>query len=103
MDFKPFRDAIESQYNKLQSTGNLYTVQIDKDKLWESYLASFPADSNPIFRERTEHDCTACKSFVRNIGPVVAIIDDKLVSVWDIQSADINPAYQAVASAMNAL
>ena len=103
MNFKPFRDAIESQYNKLQLTGNLYTVQIDKDQLWETYLASFPVDSNPIFRERTEHDCTACKSFVRNIGPVVAIIDDKLVSVWDIQLANIDPAYQTVASAMNAL
>lgn len=103
MDFKPFRDAIESQYNKLQLTGDLYTVQIDKDQLWEVYLASFPVDSNPIFRERTEHDCTACKSFVRNIGPVVAIIDDKLVSVWDIQSTNINPAYQEVASAMNNL
>ena len=103
MDFKPFRDAIESQYNKLQLTGDLYTVQIDKDQLWEAYLASFPVDSNPIFRERTEHDCTACKSFVRNIGPVVAIIDDKLVSVWDIQSTNIDPAYQTVASAMNNL
>lgn len=103
MNFKPFRDAIESQYNKLQLTGELYTVQIDKDQLWEAYLSSFPADSNPIFRERTEHDCTACKSFVRNIGPVVAIIDDKLVSVWNIQSTDIDPAYQAVASAMNNL
>lgn len=103
MDFKPFRDAIESQYNSLQLTGDLYTVQIDKDQLWEAYLSSFPEDSNPIFRERTEHDCTACKSFVRNIGPVVAIIDDKLVSVWDIQSTGIDPAYQAVASAMNSI
>lgn len=103
MNFKPFRDAIESQYNRLQLTVDLYTVQIDKDQLWEAYLSSFPADSNPIFRERTEHDCTACKSFVRNIGPVVAIIDDKLVSVWDIQSTDIDPAYQTVASAMNSL
>ena len=29
MDFKPFRDAIESQYNSLQLTGYLYTVQND--------------------------------------------------------------------------
>lgn len=31
--FKNFRDAIEAQYNKLQATGKLYTVQIDKDAL----------------------------------------------------------------------
>ena len=55
MEFKPFRDKISDQYDKLQATGNLYTVQIDKDKLWQHYLASFPAGSNPIFRERTDH------------------------------------------------
>ena len=55
MEFKPFKDAIESQYDKLQATGNLYTVQIDKDQLWQHYLNSFPAGSNPIYRERTDH------------------------------------------------
>ena len=104
MDFKPFRDAISNQYDKLQTTGNLYTVQIDKDKLWEHYLASFPAGSNPIFRERTDHDCSTCKSFIRNVGAVVAIIDNKLVSVWDINpDTQMDSAYWTVTSAMNEL
>ena len=103
MEFKHFRDAIEAQYNKLQETQKLFTVQIDKDQLWDHYLASFPADSNPIYRERTEHDCSACKAFVRNIGPVVAIIDDKLVSVWDIDAPNIDIAYLEVANTMRTL
>lgn len=103
MEFKPFRDAVEAQYNKLQATGKLYTVQIDKDKLWEAYLASFSASANPIYRERTEHDCSACKTFVRNIGAVVAIIDDKLVSVWDIDAPNIDINYLEVANSMRTL
>lgn len=103
MEFKPFRDAIEAQYNKLQATSKLYTVQIDKDKLWETYLASFSASANPIYRERTEHDCSACKTFVRNIGAVVAIIDDKLVSVWDIDAPNIDIDYLEVANSMRTL
>ena len=103
MNFQFFRDAISNQYDKLQATGNLYTVQIDKDKLWEHYLASFPEGSNPIFRERTDHDCSACKTFVRNIGPVVAIIDDKIVSVWDIDAPNVDLEYLEVAQAMREL
>ena len=103
MNFQNFRDAIESQYNKLQATGNLYTVQIDKDQLWQHYLASFPTGSNPIYRERTNHDCSACKSFIRNVGAVVAIIDDKLVSVWNIHPDNIDPAYYEVAISMKQL
>ena len=101
--FKNFRDAISNQYDKLQATGNLYTVQIDKDQLWQHYLASFPAGSNPIYRERTDHDCSACKSFIRNIGPVVAIIDDKIVSVWDIDAPNVDLEYLEVAQAMREL
>lgn len=103
MEFKSFRDQIEAQYDKLQATGNLYTVQIDKDQLWEHYLASFPAGSNPIYRERTDHDCSTCKTFIRNIGPVVAIIDDKLVSVWDIDAPNVDLEYLEVAQAMREL
>lgn len=103
MEFKAFRDAVSNQYNKLQATGNLYTVAIDKDELWQHYLNSFPTDSNPIYRERTEHDCSACKTFVRNIGSVVAIIDDKLVSVWDIDVPNIDINYLEVANSMRTL
>ena len=104
MNFQNFRDAISNQYDKLQAIGNLYTVQIDKDRLWQHYLASFPAGSNPIYRERTEHDCSVCKSFIRNVGAVVAIINNKLVSVWDIDpDTQMDGVYWTVTSAMNGL
>jgi hypothetical protein len=53
------------------------------DKLWETYLAAFPEGTNPVYKERTDHDCQCCKAFIRQMGGVVAIVDDKVVSIWD--------------------
>lgn len=56
---------------------------------------------NPIYRKRTEHDCSCCRQFIRAVGNVVAIVDNKLVSIWDIQN--LGPVYQPVADALSAL
>ena len=34
---------------------------VSKDALWDTYLASFPEGSNPVYKTRTEHDCQCCK------------------------------------------
>ena len=78
----------------------LYKVNIDKDTLWEKYLSSFPEGSNPIFRERTEHDCSCCRQFIKNVGNVVSIEDTELRTVWDIPNADY--PYNIVAEEMSA-
>jgi hypothetical protein len=71
------------------------------DQLWAHYLESFPAGTNPMFRERTEHDCSTCRNFVRNLGAVVWIEKDKIVSVWDVKVDDAT--YQHVADEMSKL
>jgi len=53
-----------------------------------------------MFRQRTEHDCSCCRNFVRRIGGIVAIRDGQIVSLWDVQAGD--PAFQAVADALAA-
>ena len=54
-----------------------------------------------MFRERTEHDCSCCRSFIRAVGNVVAITSkNEIVTIWDIDVADKEPAYQAVADAL---
>jgi hypothetical protein len=100
MDFRIFKEAVAKQFNQMKNY-DLFRTQVDKDQLWETYLASFPAGSNPIYRERTEHDCACCKQFIRAIGNVVAIIDDEQVSIWDTKVEDSN--YQVVADALSAL
>jgi len=80
--FKDFKTAVGNQFLKMQPH-NLFVTDVDKDTLWETYLSSFPEGSNPVFRERTEHDCQCCKSFIRAVGNVVAIIDGRVESLWD--------------------
>src|SRR5574343_143229 len=97
--FKPFSQAVERRFAEL-SKQELFVVDVDKDVLWSKYLASFPAGSDPMFRVRTEHDCSCCKSFIRNIGMVVAIIDGELETIWDVKGMEY--PYDVVAAAMDA-
>lgn len=100
MDFKKFKEAVAKQFEKM-SQHDLFETKVTKDELWATYLSSFPAGTNPIYRERTVHDCNCCKQFIRNAGSIVALIDGKLVSIWDIQIDE--PHYQAVAAALASL
>lgn len=99
MNFKEIQQAVNAQINKMQETGLILTTSIDKDALWDNYLKSFPEGSDPIFKERTEHDCQCCKQFIRNIGHTVAFINGSIETAWDINISDKN--YQAVADSMS--
>ena len=97
LDFSVFKRAIDAQFQKLVQH-DLFVTVVDKDQLWDNYLASFPTGTNPMFRARTEHDCSCCRQFIRAVGNVVAIVGGRLESLWDVQIPD--PAYQAVADSM---
>ena len=99
MNFNVFKTAVAKQFAFMQNYP-LFVVDVSGDDLWQTYLSSFPEGTNPIFRERTEHDCSCCKQFIRNIGGVVTLIGDKLVSIWDVET---NTPYDAVASALSTL
>ena len=97
MDFSKFAKAAEAQFNKM-AKNDLFIMDVEKDLVWDKYLYSFPKGTNPIYLERTEHDCNCCKGFIRRIGNVVAVIDGKLVSVWDVE---VGGTYQIVADALS--
>lgn len=97
--FSNFKKAVALQFKKMQNT-ELFVVNVDKDKLWETYLSSFPEGTNPIYKQRAEYDCQGCKHFIRAVGNVVTIVDNKLVSLWDIQ---VEEPYQTVANALSSL
>lgn len=99
-DFKPFAVAVNNNVLAMSATG-LFMTNIDKDALWDLYLSSFPAGTNPLYRERTEHDCTCCKQFIRNIGGVVTIDSDlNVISIWD--NIQLGNEYDVVAAALSA-
>lgn len=83
VDFPVFKQKVQEQFNKMTEEDTLFVTNIDKDSLWETYLKSFPKGTNPMFRERTEHDCQCCKQFIRACGNVVAIKNGKMISIWD--------------------
>lgn len=78
-DFKDFKKDVESAFNAMIAD-NLFVVNVDKDLLWMSYLLSFEDETI-----RQDHNCNACKSFIRHYGKVVAIDPQtyKVKTFWD--------------------
>lgn len=98
-DFHLFAQAVEERFRVLSTEHNeLYVV--NASDTFSLYLASFPEGFNPIFRERTEHDCACCKSFVRHLGNVVALSEaGQILTVWDHHD-ELPEPYATVAQEM---
>jgi len=107
MDFEGFKRAVAHQFQRMQEH-DLFVANIDGDDLWATYLSSFPDGTNPVYRKRTEHDCSGCRSFIKKVGKLVAIIDGKPQSIWDINQglpdgkSQVDHGYQVVADALAA-
>jgi hypothetical protein len=97
-EFKVLKNAVKKKFDEM-SKYDLFVTDVSKDDIWDVYINSFPEGTNPIYKERTEHDCQCCKQFLRAVGGVVSIIDGKVVSVWDVE---IEGFYQEVANALSA-
>ena len=99
MEFRKFKEAVARSFAEMQKYP-LVRTDVSGDELWQTYLNAFPLGSNPIFRQRGEHDCGCCKQFIRTIGNVVAILPDgRLLTLWDLHPVG-EPEYQTVAIAM---
>jgi hypothetical protein len=93
MSFSLIQQAVAKQFQTMTATG-LFRLGIDKEALWQRYLDSFPAGTNPVYRERTEHDCCCCRHFVKTLGGAVSIVNGTLATIWDIH---VEGFYQTVA------
>lgn len=100
--FEKFATALNKRLTTM-SKGELYVAgdSLDKDSIWLTYLESFPAGTNPMFRERTEHDCSTCRQFIKGFGNVVEIVDNKVQSLWLVADRLYDTPYAGVAVAMN--
>ncbi|MBV5347204.1 hypothetical protein JZU46_03165 [bacterium] len=88
MEFRKFKSELQRFLaTMLEGQTVLFVVDVDKEVLWNTYLDSFPEDTNPIYRERREHDCSCCRQFIKNFGNVVAIRNGKMVSMWDLPTS----------------
>lgn len=84
-DFGKFARVIEAKFNSL-AKGTLYVVDVERDTIWEKYMEAFPEGTNEIFRQRREYDCQTCRQFIKNIAGVVGIVNNQLVSIWDVEA-----------------
>lgn len=100
-DFKEFRTLLQQHFNEMVKDGApLFITNADEDKLYDLYLDSFPAGTNPTFRKRREYDCSCCRRFVKNIGKLVSFMDGQMVTVWDFDTK--SDVYQPVVDALAA-
>jgi len=97
-EFNLFRVNVRKHISRMVEAGNLFVVGLDKDRLWKLYLDSFPEGTNPMFRERTEHDCSDCRNFIKAMGNVVLIKDGQVTTIWDFDMAGTK--YEPVVKAL---
>lgn len=101
LNFHTLQTALLTQFSENLEGKELYYIDLpERNTLVDTYLASFPDGTNPIYRERTEHDCNCCRSFIRQYGNMVTISEDgNITSLWDMEVGC--PSYQVVVDAMS--
>lgn len=76
--FVEFKKQMQENFNSLLARSQqLYVTNVDKEAMWNTYLASFPVE------EQQEYNCNCCKSFIRHYGGLVFIIDGSVFTIWN--------------------
>lgn len=96
--FHPFGKTINDRLNEM-AKHELFKVDLGEVDIKDVYLNAFPEGTNPIYKTNTEHDCTCCKNFLRNVGNLVAVVDGKLMTAWDVKGLEY--PYDVVAAALH--
>jgi len=75
------------------------------NQLVEIYLDNFREGDDPIFRdpESSEHNCNNDKSFIRQYGNIVALVNDKVVTMWDVELPENSIYYEPCKAMSSAL
>lgn len=101
MSFHSFHHKFMAHFDSMtKDAAALYRVDFDPDVLWNLYLDSFPAGTNPVYRVRREFDCSYCRHFIKTMGGVVAIRDNRIETIWDFDTTSPE-CYQPVVDALS--
>lgn len=94
-----FYKIMVTNFQELMKFGEVFVADIDGDTLYDLYLASFPHGTDPIFKKKTEHDCSTCKNFIRRAGNVLNIDEQSgsLITTWGYAAARGPEPYRTVA------
>lgn len=87
MEFVKMRNELNAHFKDMTNGKNfLYLLNVDKEKIWDTYLESFKEGDNPIYLERREYDCSCCRHFIKTIGRIGVIKNGKFISIWDFNT-----------------
>ena len=101
MEFHKFEERFQRNFAELTANAtHLFTVEVDKDAMWNLYLDSFPAGTNEIYKTRREYDCNCCRHFIKSFGNVVVINNNAIKTIWDFDadSTTFQPVVDALAA-----
>lgn len=100
MEFEGMKKLLQENFKEMtKDITHLFSVDLDKDELWNLYLDSFPEGTNELYRERREYDCSCCRHFIKSIGNVVRIKGNKISTIWDFKTNDTT--FQPVLNALS--
>jgi hypothetical protein len=99
-EFHAFAAMVAASFQERAKSANVFVVALEGDDIYARYLAAFPEGTNPIFKTRTEYDCSCCRQFIRRAGGVVTIDNGMVRTVWDKAVMNAPDPYREVAAAV---
>lgn len=101
-NFPAFAKIVNLSFQNVMAADRVFVVNVDGDDLYARYLAAFPAGTNPLFKQRTEHDCSCCKQFIRRAGAAVAVDGQgSIKTIWADAARKAPAPYNQVARALH--
>src|SRR5215217_3327930 len=94
MNFKEFK--LKFQQSLPQTNVALFQVDVPKEMLWDTFINAFSPEL------RAEYTCNCCRSFIRAYGNIVALVDFKPKSIWEIPGLE-GTEFENVAKQMTLL
>ena len=97
--FSLFAKQVAKSFQEIKDK-EVFVADIDGDELYAVYIAAFPAGTNPIFKTKTEYECSCCRHFIRRAGAVITIENGKIVTVWDRAAKNSQGLFADVAASL---
>jgi hypothetical protein len=99
-NFVNFAKLVNTQIAIMSSSGNMFSVDTNRDELYDLYLDSFPEGTNPIHKERSSYDCNCCKHFIRNVANTVSVTNGVVSTIWDLAADQADYPFNEVSSVL---
>lgn len=87
------------------SLGKLFTTELSGKEIWDIYLSNFSEEHNPVFRdpESSSHNCNYCHNFFNRYSNIVAIGEDGIITIFDVNvPKEYKASFKAASKAIKA-